>query len=93
MKTKHWEIKIQPDEVGLQTTINEGIKRIATIKFNGIDETEANAKLIAAAPELLNTLKKVDDFLYRENIVKSNHTTEHFKLIQSIRESIKKATE
>lgn len=42
-----WESFIQPSkDDGLVTTINVGSKRIATLLFRGIEETEANAEII-----------------------------------------------
>ena len=67
MQTEHtqgtWEVFIQPTEIGTTRTINVGSNRIATLKFMPtIEESEANAKLIAAAPELLAALQPLVNF-------------------------------
>jgi len=50
-----WTIEIQPMPHGTARTINVGSNRIATLEFMPtIEESEANAKLIAAAPILYN---------------------------------------
>jgi hypothetical protein len=68
MKNKHtqgeWEVFIQPAPHGTVRTINVGNKRIATLEqMIGIYESEANAKLIAAAPKMLRLLNEVKTFL------------------------------
>lgn len=56
-----WESFIQPTESGLTRTINVGTRRIATLSYDdsmSVDEYAANAKLIAAAPELLEAMQR-----------------------------------
>lgn len=63
-----WAAKIQPDELGSVRTINVGSKRIATLSFVGIEESEANARLIESAPELLEMLikiSKIEDMAFK----------------------------
>ena len=56
----NWEIFIQPCEKELTRTINVGSKRIATLQYTGNqNESEANANLIAAAPELYKLAKRI----------------------------------
>ena len=65
MNTKHtpapWKIFRQDEDLII---INESSRpSIADITGgNGLEEDEANAKLIAAAPELLEALKQIEQF-------------------------------
>ena len=58
-----WEKFIQPTTDGLATTINVGSKRIATLSFVGIEETEANARLIVEAKPMYYALKEFESLL------------------------------
>jgi hypothetical protein len=53
-----WEIFIQPGPAkeGLVRTVNVGPKRIATLSFVGVAESEANANLIRSAKDMFQAL-------------------------------------
>lgn len=67
-----WKYVIEPTELAINYTIQTDLSRnrknltITTLNFIGIDETQANANLIEAAPNMYEVLK---DFisLYNEN--------------------------
>lgn len=89
-----WAAKIQPDLEGLVRTINVGSKRIATLSFVGIEESEANARLIESAPEMLDACKTIlHNF---ETNIKYNRTLSVTELnagINFLNRVIKQATE
>lgn len=91
MKTTHtageWKKIIQPAPHGLTTTINVGSQRICEIWHTTIDETEANAKLIAAAPDLLKAIQLLKELL-DENLP-NWYLRKHFRMSE---EAITKAT-
>ncbi len=74
-----WTVAGIPDRYGFQSIVIDGPKAIAyafCIQHDpatgdplnrGLDEQQANAKLIAAAPDLLDLLKKARDSLGPEN--------------------------
>jgi len=91
MKTKHtpgpW--KVDPDY--LEEVICSEFVSILPYCTSGFEEeAEANAKLIAAAPEMLEALKTVDLFL---NEVHISHTNESKLSLALVKKVIKKATE
>lgn len=89
MKTKHtkgeWVISpIHPNQIKGQP----GTGEIASVSENRIGEWEANAKLIAAAPELLNALSFLLNDLDRNDGDLINRAT----LINEAKQAINKAT-
>lgn len=50
-----WKKCIQPDGIGMVTTINSGTTRLATL--SNIKETTENGHLMAAAPDMLKALE------------------------------------
>jgi hypothetical protein len=55
-----WQVFIQPAPHGTVRTINVGSERVATLEqMESIEESEANAKLIANAPNMLDTLEVI----------------------------------
>ena len=93
METKHtpgnWmaqEGQIYPEETG---------KTLALIPyFDGEDEQEANAKLIASAPELLKTLNKLKDCVAKSCSIGSDPKLyELLQVWQEAAQAINKATE
>lgn len=90
MKTKHtpgpWKItESQADGSPLVVSDEDDVCRVDDINPCG----EANANLIAAAPELLYALKA--SLSYLENIVEPNHTRND--LIDYLKHAITKAEE
>lgn len=77
MKTQHtagpWSIYNDADSgkdaYGIEAFTETGsTKGIAILMNRGFEEAEANARLIAAAPELLETLKKANGLIQRAQI-------------------------
>lgn len=91
-----WVRYIQPDEDGLVTTINceKPSKRIATLSFVGIEETEANAQLIISAPKLKaendRLIKILDAVLTDWHSKDGNFHKKEPAYLKSIREAIQK---
>ena len=71
------------DSCNVRKTIVSDEKQVCNL-FNVGDETEANAKLIAAAPELLETLSQV------EAVIRYNDDVSY--MLSSIQKVIEKAT-
>ena len=86
----------QYGSIGIDISTNRYDTNIITVwsgKSNTIDEeTEANAKLIAAAPELLEIVLKYDKHLNGLNIQRRLNDN-GIKFHKHIKEVIKKATE
>lgn len=83
-----------------QTFSTLGDKRVAgankispAIVFGGLgEETEANARLIAAAPELLEALKEVTDWLASQRDFELNNALpEEYAAVENARAVIAKA--
>ena len=82
MKTKHtkgqWIIKSTKDTNSLYSMIYSGEVRIAEVKSFGKDskfndatyeEKEANAKLIAAAPDMLEALIMLNNYIKEDSAI------------------------
>ena len=84
MKTKHtkgkWEVGGQDPDIYIES----GLKTLCKLWGQG-EEQEANAKLITAAPDLLECLDYVLGSFSLER-------TENFDLLNKCKEAIKKAT-
>jgi len=95
MKTKHtqgqWEVTGELDDLEVWSNGNNK-ERIALIrtenyKIPHYDKAEANAKLIAAAPEMLNTLFRVHNQIVSDWIPQ---TDEQKEILESVKNAIKK---
>ena len=67
METKHTKgdwmyTKYSNDDIGVYSETGDG-RDVALVRDYNNEETEANAKLIAAAPELLGCLSEMTDYL------------------------------
>ena len=80
---KHTKGQWQVDSCNVRTTILSNEKQVCNL-FNVAEETEANAKLIAAAPELLETLSQV------EAVIRYNDDVSY--MLSTIQKVIEKAT-
>lgn len=95
METKHtkgeWIVGIDN-----KVYANNGDELIATVKedFNISKlESEANAKLISSAPQLLESLLEAKEIIEILSTNKANDGSVIGKVLNNIQESIKKATE
>ena len=98
MKTKHtagpWDFTIDPRHTGIITFGNSDII-IGELYGNDIsqEDTLANAKLIAAAPELLAAIKRAEHFMQSQPIFNAGQHHEGFmRAITDIKIAIQKAT-
>ena len=75
-----------------QPNYNLDEKRIAVLQTDD-DETQANARLIAAAPAMLAALKDADEMLSlaRQYLPKSIKNTDTFRLLNCQANSVRKA--
>ena len=89
MNTKHtkgnWSVKSNRELTWVETDSDLESKIICTMSSN--DKCEANAKLIAAAPDLLEALQKLLDRLDSQH-----HSLAISGTLRECREAIKKAT-
>ena len=76
--------------------IRHNFKEVGKSKFKDestlhpCEESEANAKLIASAPEMLESLIKIDKFLFDQVPMEQ---AEYFDMLVELKNIIKKATE
>ena len=92
---------ISENDNGLELNGAKGQEAIEYYGGNLICESvsEANAKLIAAAPEMLEALKSISDLIMESEGVTSFHVGGdivlwgEFELVKKIEQAIKKATE
>ena len=83
-----WEVVAQNETGALITGMN-GNESICTVWGSSVDEFEANAKLIAYAPDMLEMLKIMGDAL----LELMNHQDGWEDDYESLKQLIKKATE
>lgn len=105
METKftkgEWEIQwFNSDRVDIKAidSNNKPVARLDAIYFDStvtsFEELDANSKLIAAAPDLLKSLIKAEDFITRCLTLEGKLTKLEIEIIIGhAREAIKKATE
>ena len=89
MKTKHTKGEWIIETESLLTTYHLRIEKMGMDHIS-FEEAEANAKLIAAAPKLLEALWELVDIV--EDIRTGSYNTDSFTL-QPAKEAIKKAIE
>lgn len=99
METKHtkgdWNVSKTVNDYAIHT---EGSPKDLALVYEysrGIpkEEAEANAKLIAAAPDLLKFAERVAEIGYTLGDRKSGESEQFFKLYQEATEVIRKATQ
>lgn len=91
VKEKEWQVSKTVNDY----TIHDGEKDIALVyrysRGTADDVAEANARLIAAAPELLQLAMKYEEILERESNVPSNQNDRfknHLRAVRSLLYSI-----
>lgn len=96
-----WWLGRDPSHFGSLTSITGGsdstggIRSVAEVGGLDIDEAEANARLISAAPDMLEVLKKLDDlrneWRNNDNFSSIDYMDEIDNLAEDIRAAIAKA--
>ena len=94
-RSSHWRVENDMASCTVSAPIKAGRNTVAIVVtdgFDGIDELQANARLIAAAPELLEAAKSIDTFfVFFDSMTPPDIGNGARQALQMIRDAIKKA--